>query len=407
MVSYDVTGLFTNTPVPDALRVIRRRLEEDVTLPDRTTLSVDDVMELLTFCATSTYMMGLGKIYQQREGFAMGSPVSLLASNIFMEWFEVRALDTAPHVPSFWARYVDDTFVVIREEYIDEFTTHINNISPTIKFTMEREENHQLPMLDTLIHRKDTGSTKITIYRKPTHTDQYLLMDSHHPLQHKLGVIRTLVHRAESLVTEEEDKVLELEKIQKALGVCGYKRSHFAVANTHNPPNRQPSTTAVSKGSITLPYVRGASEGLRRILCKRGIQVHFKPRNTLRQFLVSPKDKINKTEKCHTVYNIQCQNCNAAYIGETKRPLGIRVSEHRREPSPVAEHAKKTGHSIPTTDAKILDTDPSWVGRGVREAAHIRQSRSSLNRDGGRYYLPAVYTSLLRRPAPSDGAESQ
>ncbi|XP_072025236.1 uncharacterized protein [Amphiura filiformis] len=100
MVSYDVTGLFTNTPVPDALRVIRRRLEEDVTLPDRTTLSVDDVMELLTFCATSTYMMGLGKIYQQREVFAMGFPVSPLASNIFMEWFEVRALDTAPHVPS-------------------------------------------------------------------------------------------------------------------------------------------------------------------------------------------------------------------------------------------------------------------------------------------------------------------
>ena len=97
-------------------------------------------MELLTFCATSTYMMGLGKIYQQKEGFAMGSPVSPLASNIFMEWFETRALETAPHPPSFWGRYVGDTFVVIQEQHIEEFTNHINNLSLTIKFTIEREE---------------------------------------------------------------------------------------------------------------------------------------------------------------------------------------------------------------------------------------------------------------------------
>ncbi len=260
----------------------------------------------------------------------MGSPVSPLASNIFMEWFEVHALSSALHPPTMWARYVDDTFVVIREEHIDEFTTHINNISPTIKFTMEREENNQLAMLDTLIHRKEDGSTKITIYRKPTHTDQYLLMDSHHPLQHKLGVVRTLMHRAETIVTEEEDKGLEIEKIRKALEVCGYKRSHFAVANARNPPERQSSTSNVNKGSVVVPYVRGVSEGLRRVLGSRGITVHFKPKNTLRSCLGSPKDQINKTEKCHTVYNLQCKNCNASYIGESKRPLGIRASEHER-----------------------------------------------------------------------------
>ena len=80
-------------------------------------------------------------------------------------------------------------------------------------------------MHDTLIHRKEDGSTKITIYRKPTHANQYILMDSHHPLQHKLGVIRTLMHRAETLVTEEEDKVLEIERSRRRLVcVCGYKR---------------------------------------------------------------------------------------------------------------------------------------------------------------------------------------
>ena len=46
---------------------------------------------------------------------------------------------------------------------------------------MDREDNDQLAMLDTPIHRKTDGSTKITIYRKPTHADQYLLMESHLP----------------------------------------------------------------------------------------------------------------------------------------------------------------------------------------------------------------------------------
>ncbi|XP_072024911.1 uncharacterized protein [Amphiura filiformis] len=186
---------------------------------------------------------------------------------------------------------------------------------------MGQEENHQFP---TLLY---------TEWRLPqAHTHQSVLAPGLAvPLQHMLGVIRTLVHRAKSSVTVEEDKVVELEKIRKTLGVCGYKRSHFTIANTRNPPNRQPSTTAVSKGSSILPYIKGALEGLRRMLCKRGIQMHFKPGNTLRQFLVSPKDKIH--ERCHTVYNIQCQNCNAAHIGETKRPLGIRASEHMREAS--------------------------------------------------------------------------
>ena len=50
MVSYDVTALFTNTPIPDTLHIIRERFDSDATLSDRTTLSVDSIMGLLTFC---------------------------------------------------------------------------------------------------------------------------------------------------------------------------------------------------------------------------------------------------------------------------------------------------------------------------------------------------------------------
>ena len=71
------------------------------------------------------------------------------------------------------------------------------------------------------------------------------------------------------------------------------------------------------------------------------------------------------------------------------------------EPSPVAMHVRDTGHNFPVDQAQILDQDESWFGRGVREACHIRIRGSSLNRDGGRYHLPAMYNSILSRQSPS------
>ena len=77
---------------------------------------------------------------------------------------------------------------------VEALTDHLNGIDKTnsIKFTHEPEKNGQIPFLDTLITRREDGSIKVLVYRKATHTDQYLSFQSHHPLQHKLAVIRTL-----------------------------------------------------------------------------------------------------------------------------------------------------------------------------------------------------------------------
>ena len=55
------------------------------------------------------------------------------------------------------------------------------------------------------------------MYRKPTHTDQYLDFNSAHPVEHKLGVVRTLHQRAEVVTSDKKDLKNEIVHVNKAL----------------------------------------------------------------------------------------------------------------------------------------------------------------------------------------------
>ena len=399
LVSYDVTALFTCTPVNETINIIEERLHNDVTLPERTDLSVDQIVELLRFLLTTTYFQYDGEFYNQLEGAAMGSPVSPLTANIFMEDFECKTLSSYPNPPRFWGRYVDDTMVIIQRCEIENFTNHINSLHPAIKFTIEREVNGQLPMLDVRVIRETDGTLSFQVYRKPTHTNQYLNFASHHPLQHKLGVIRTLVDRASSIVTKKEEHVKELSNIYRSLAVCGYSKWTMDIANNRNKETRRLRrnnvTTHQVKGSVTIPYLAGVSESLRRLLISYGITTHVKPQNTIRSMLVAPKDKTDKLDKAGAIYGLSCLDCPSSYVGKTARTLRTRLSEHERPTSPVAEHTIREQHHIDWDGVRILDREEDWFRRGVREAIHIRRLGSDLNRDRGRHDLPVVYNKLL------------
>ena len=61
---------------------------------------------------------------------------------------------------------------------------------------------------------------------------------------------------------------------------------------------------------------------------------------------------------------------------------------------------------------KILTVDNRKFERGVKEAIYIRVMEPSLNKDGGHYLLPAVWTNLLRArvrlpPSPRTAVEDE
>lgn len=56
------------------------------------------------------------------------------------------------------------------------FTDHINSVDECIKFTSEAEsESGQIAFLDSLVTRQPNGTLRLSVYRKPTHTNQFEL----------------------------------------------------------------------------------------------------------------------------------------------------------------------------------------------------------------------------------------
>ena len=273
--------------------------------------------------------------------------------------------------------------------------------------------------------KKPDGSIKLLVYRKKAHTNQYLNFQSHHPLQHKLGVIRTLLDRMNKVVTEEGDKEAEKQTIQTALQKCGYPQWAFdkvesAIKQKQQQvkPAKKKDDANRNKGLVVIPYVQGLSEKAQRIFKKHNIATAMKPMTTLRNILVHPKDKREKDKITDCVYEIPCQGCEATYVGETGRAFGTRKQEHVKSvektsknrftranrkasdseflTSALAEHVSQNNHVIGWEDSSILTTENDKYTRWVKESIWIRwRGTQSMNRVDGIFKLSHFYDVLI------------
>ena len=329
----------------------------------------------------------------------MGSPISPLIANIFMEEFEVQALSSFPHPPSLWLRFVDDTFVINKAEHSQELLQHINNQDPHIQFTVEPTQQDSLPFLDTLITIQPDNTLSTTVYRKPTHTDQYLHWDSNHHITAKQSVFNTLAHRAKTVSSTQDSMDKELGHIKTALKtlpipLLGLNQWHhrFNQSQQHsnnpsnNPNNNNPTDKPKNKATIVVPYIPNTSEKFQKVCKRKGIQVHFKGSNTLRTALGNPKDKDPKANQTGIIYHYQCPhiNCSSSYIGESGRTLGDRIKEHFKAPSPIYLHSSTTGHPMDPNKFSIVHKEVKSQPRTIKEAMFICVQDPPLNRNLGK-----------------------
>ena len=137
IIFYNGKELFTSVPIEPAIKIIQQHLEDDQEHQQRTSMTVKHIICLLQFCLKNTCLIFQDRFYEQVEGAAMGSPISPILANLYMEAFEIQGISTAPQPLSLWRRFVDNTFVVIKKAQRDSFIEHINSIDYKIQFTME------------------------------------------------------------------------------------------------------------------------------------------------------------------------------------------------------------------------------------------------------------------------------
>ncbi len=252
----------------------------------------------------------------------------------------------------------------------------------------------------------DDGSLSTKVYRKPTHTDQYLSWESNHHLEHKRSVVRTLLRRADKLVSNPSDKQREVEHVKKALMANGYLPWALEVPpKEKQPQNKNNDPPKPKRYPVGLPYVPGLSDKLYRVFKSHDMPAYHKPSNTLRSLLVKPKDVSDKMKQCGLVYRIECSKakCKAKYIGETGRALEDRWKEHvdpKRPSSACVEHTFATGHRFSTDDLSVVLREGNPIKRKIYEALKIHQQDPSLNKNRGKETIPPILLQLLPRDLP-------
>ena len=318
-----------------------------------------------------------------------------------------------------------------------------------------------LLFLDTLIHRNEDGTIKLTIYRKPTHTDQYLDFNSNHHITQKIGLIQTFNHRINAVVTKVEDRKKETNHIKQALKRCGHPE--WVLNRTRKKENKKDQNKKERKqedrygSGIVIPYIKKTSEKVARELRRHGFRVIYKPTGKIKSIVCQKKkQKINDLDKAGVIYSIYCKKHNEEYIGETGRELKNRAYEHRlithkdmkenhtiekganvesetvttelrrskrgkerqnykemnegkekyssEGTTPVAQHITKIEHEKEDIQLRIIGREQNKWKRELKEALEIKRRKPTLNQDEGKQYISPLYSLLPSNHAKITGS---
>ena len=108
-----------------------------------------------------------------------------------------------------------------------------------------------------------------------------MLFTSHNPIQSKRAVVRSLFDRDKSVPSTISYQRNEQERVTKVLALNGYPSKFIQqtsqLIETHAPSGLNNNTA----GFTSLPYVKGLSEQIKRVLSNVGVRTAYNPMYSL------------------------------------------------------------------------------------------------------------------------------
>ncbi|XP_044757504.1 uncharacterized protein LOC123315739 [Coccinella septempunctata] len=376
LISLDVVSLYTNVPLDLAITIIEKKWGK---IEPHTTLSVEEFLQLFTFCIENSYFMFNDAFFRQIFGLGMGNNLAPVTSDIVMVEVQNLAIDKLSFGIPFFKRYVDDIITSIPFDKKDEILAAFNSIHPRLKFTIEIEShNNSLPFLDTLLIRRDNRIIT-DWYQKPTFSGRILNFNSKHHMAQKINIINNLKHRALKL-SDNEFHEKNIIKIQTILEKNNYPTKFIKkILNKSEPEHHRPQEEKENQKYFSLTYVENLGEQIKNIFTRLNVNIAFKSDNTIKQFFTKTK---------------------SARISEHKRDsLNILnpLKNKKENNTALAEHVGSLLHSFnfDPGSVKILGRQTNLKKRLLDEMISIKQDENSINKRNDIEKLNTAYYYLI------------
>jgi len=249
-------------------------------------------------------------------------------------------------------------------------------------------------------------------YRKDTCSGRYLSYFSGHLLCHKIGTIYSLVDRA-FLLSHPFFQQKNLECIIEVLINNGYpldlifNKMNIRIKHLIHRNNIEKPEKDVEKDDrklIVFLYIKNISETIYSSINKKTYMIGYRILNRLTAFIKRHKDKNMLETNNNIVYKISCKNCNASYVGQIRRQLKTRISEHIKnirldesKHSVVTKHSLENGYTFDWSNITILDHETNFYKRLISEMIYIKTQENSLNSVEDIECLDSSYFNLLTK----------
>lgn len=359
----DIASLYTNIPTEDGIAAVSRAFQKhpDTKRPDLTLLT------LLRLILTNNTFSFRGERFLQVQGTAMGCAFGSSYANIFLSEWEEKIL-CFPQRPSFWVRYIDDVFFIwdLDESCLSSFVELINSLFPTITVSLTFDIA-SIRFLDLTIY-KSNSELFYRIGFKPTDTHAILPPTSYHPPQVFSSILFGQVYRWVTHSSSYSDFQATKKVVQPVWRQQGYTRSaiRIAVRRVFALTNQTPDDWRVGFYPCDCK------------VCSFG----FYAKNIVNTFNNDSFVILHKLTctSFNVVYLIVCKRCGFRYVGQTARPLHLRISQHLSDIH-CSAFTSVANHFIATCTVQdfaftALEHCPNKVKRLQKENVWIKRLRT-------------------------------